>query len=130
MLAQVAELLDAAPHTVDFQFDVFPDGTLGPTFAVDLQFGVERPELVMRSFSEGDAARVMGLLERYGVADDRWRQAVRSAFARWIPVELDDGSPARFSLTLMPQWVKARWTDGELQPSKLYHYANAKVLDT
>ena len=128
MLAQVSDLMAVAPSTVDFQFDVFPDGWLGPTFAIDVQFGIERPQAVLASFEEGVGSRVMGLLEGWGAADDRWRLAVRSAFARALPVELDDGGAGRFALTLMPQWVKARWTEGALQGAKLYHLAHAGIL--
>ena len=129
MLEQVSALMAAAPSTVDFQFDVFPDGTLGETFAIDIQFGIEQPEAVLRTFTQGPGARVFNMLEEWNVADGRWKQAIRSAFARAIPVELDDGSLGRFAFTLMPQWAKARWTGGVLQPSKLYHLARATLLD-
>ena len=129
MLGQVSALLAAAPGGTDFQFDVFPDGSLGPTFAIDAQFGIEQPEAVQRTFEAGAGARVMGLLESWGAADGRWRRAVASAFARAIPVELDGGGTGRFAFTLMPQWAKARWTGGELQPAKLYHLAHAGLLD-
>ncbi|MBQ9044037.1 MAG: hypothetical protein IJ111_14630 [Eggerthellaceae bacterium] len=58
----------------------------------------------------------------------RWRKAVRSAFARALPVELEGGI-GRYAFTLMPQWAKARWTGGELQPAKLYHFAHAGLLE-
>ncbi len=128
MLAQISTLMDAAPTTVDFQFDVFSDGRLGETFAIDVQFDIEQPEAVVAAFEKGAGARVMGLFVDWGVADGRWRRAVRSAFARAIPVELDDGETGRFAFTLMPQWAKARWRDGVLQPAKLYHLAHAAVL--
>ncbi len=130
MLAQITTLMATAPHAVDFQFDVFSDGRLGPTFGIDVLFGIERPEAVLATFEDGVGARVMGLLEDWGVADGRWRVAVRSAFARAIPVTLDDGGVGRYAFTLMPQWVKARWTDGVLQPSKLYHLAKGTLLDS
>ena len=129
MLAQASALLSAAPGGTDFQFDVFPDGTLGPTFSIDVQFGIEQPEAVRLAFETGAGGRVMGLLEDWGAADGRWRQSVASAFARAIPVETDDGGTSRFAFTLMPQWAKARWTAGKLQPAKLYHLAHAGLLD-
>ena len=129
MLVQIATLMAAAPDAVDFQLDVYPDGSLSSTFAIDAQFGIEQPEAVRETFSSGSAARVMGLLESWGAADDRWRLGAEAAFARALPVERDDGEIGRFAFTLMPQWVKARWIDGALQPSKLYHYANARLLD-
>ncbi|MBP3893652.1 MAG: hypothetical protein J6D34_06375 [Atopobiaceae bacterium] len=128
MIEQVHALLAVAPDTVDFQFDLYEDGTLGSTFAIDVQFAIERPERVRSSFAEGPTSRVMHLFEEWGIADKRWRLGAEAAFARSIPVELDDGSAGRFAFTLMPQWVKARWTDKALQPSKLYMLGSAGLL--
>ena len=128
MLEQVCALMATSPVALDFQFDVLPNGKLGPTFAIDIQFGIEQPETVKENFESGSGAAVMGLLERWGVADDRWRQATQSAFARALPIELDDGEIGRYSFMLMPQWAKARWTNGVLQPAKLYHFAHAGLL--
>ena len=129
MLDRVSALMAAAPGTMDFQFDIMPDGRLGGTFAIDVQFGIEQPEVVRANFEHGAGARVMELLEDWGIVDERWKAAIRSAFARAIPVELDDGERGRFAFTLMPQWMKARWTDTELQPAKLYHLAQAKIVN-
>ena len=128
MLSQASELMAAAPGGIDFQFDVFPDGEIGPTFAIDVQFGIEGPKAVRASFEDGPGATVMGLLEGWGAADDRWREAARSAFARALPVKLGGGGAGRYAFTLMPQWAKARWTGGVLQPSKLYHLVHAGLL--
>lgn len=127
MLDCASRILAATPGGVDFQFDVFDDGRLGPTFAFDLQFDIAQPEEVRASFADGPAAHVLGLLEDLGVADGRWKLAGDAAFAQAIGVELDSGEAGRFAFTLMPQWVKARWTDCALQPSKLYHLAKAGI---
>lgn len=129
MLSQVSALMAAAPGCVDFQFDIFPDGSIGPAFAIDVQFGIERPAAVQASFEHGPDARVMRLLEGWGAADSRWRTVSYAAFARAIPVESKSGGAGSYALTLMPQWVKARWVDGVLQPAKLYHLAHAGLLE-
>jgi hypothetical protein len=129
MLQQISELMAAAPGTVDFQFDVFPDGTLGDIFALDVQFGIQQPELVHESFETGPVARVMRLLEGWGTVDERWKLAADAAFARAIPVTLDDGTVNRLAFTLMPQWLKVRWSGTRLQPSKLYHLATTKLME-
>lgn len=129
MLAQVRTLMDAAPGAIDFQFDIFPDGSVGPVFAIDVQFGIEQPRAVQASFEHGASANVMRLFEEWGTADGRWKTSVQSAFARAIPVELEGGQIGRYAFTLMPQWAKARWANGTLQPSKLYHLANGSLLD-
>jgi hypothetical protein len=128
MLARVSELMGAAPGTVDFQFDIYDDGRIGDIFAIDVQFGIEQPETVRSSFEEGAASRVLGTLEGWGAADNRWRLAADAAFARSVDVEFDDGETGRYAFTLMPQWTKARWSNGVLQPAKLYHLAHAGIL--
>ncbi len=130
MLSQVSALMAQTPRGIDFQFDIFPDKTLGSTFAIDMQFNIEQPEAVQASFENGVGSRIMGLLESWGAADARWKQTAQLTFARALPVELDEGETGRFAFTLMPQWAKARWTQGALQPAKLYHLAGAHVLDT
>ncbi len=129
MLAQASELMALTPETVDFQFDVYPDGSLGDMFAIDTSFKIVRPETVRESYETGTAARIMGTLEQWGAADERWRLAADAAFARALPVELDDGSPARFSFTLLPQWSKARWINGVLQPAKLYYLGHGAIVE-
>ncbi len=128
MVARIGALMAAAPTTVDFQFDVYDDGHLGDTFAIDVEFGIEQPEAVRASFADGPAARVLGMLEGWEAADDRWKLGGDAAFARSVDVALEDGGVGRFGFTLMPQWAKARWTAGVLQPGKLYHYASAGLL--
>lgn len=129
MLSQVRELMAAAPGVIDFQFDIYPDGSIGRTFAIDAQFGIAQPKAVWASFEHGASTGVMRLLEQWGAADCRWKESIRSAFARALPVETGDGTMGLYALTLMPQWVKARWIDGVLQPAKLYHIASAGFLE-
>ncbi len=128
MLEQASRLMATAPGGTDFQLDVYPDGTLGDTFAIDVQFGIHQPQAVMSSFANGESSNVMRLLEGWGIADSRWPLGAQAAFARSIPVELDDGTMGRYALTLMPQWVKVRWRNGVLVPSKLYMLAHAGLL--
>lgn len=129
MLEQVGRLMGSAPKGLDFQFDVYPDGTFGDTFAIDAQFQIEQPRAVHDSFSSGVASRVITLFEEWGITDDRWKLAVDATFARSIPIALDDGSVRLLAFTLMPQWTKARWRDGVLQPAKLYCLAKSTYLD-
>lgn len=129
MLAAASELMATAPGGLDFQFDVYPDGHLGDVFAIDAQFEIEQPSAVRASFENGGAASLMGLFERWGAVDGRWRLAADAAFARSLPVERGDGSVGRFAFTLFPQWTKARWRAGVLQPAKLYFLANGGFLE-
>ena len=129
MLSRVSALMAAAPGSLDFQFDVYPDGHLSDVFAIDAQFEIKQPEVVHASFADGPASHVMALFEKWGIADERWKLGIDATFARAIPVELEDGSVGRYAFTLMPQWIKARWSNKELQPSKLYVLGKAGLTE-
>ena len=129
MLAQVSQLMAVAPGLIDFQFDIYPDGSLGDTFAIDLQFEIAQPKDVQACFTDGGGANVMNLLEKWGAADERWHLGAEAAFANAIPAWREDGSICKWAFTLMPQWAKARWKDGVLQPSKLYLLGSAGPLE-
>ena len=129
MLEDVCALMAVTPDSVDFQFDVYPDGSLGDVFAIDAQFGLEQPEAVCASFEGGPSGRVMDWLGQAGIADERRKLIPAAAFARSIPATRPDGSIDKYAFTLMPQWVKARWRAGELQPAKMYYYAHAGFLE-
>lgn len=129
MIGQICEFMAAAPDSLDFQFDLYPDGTTGDVFALDVKFGIAQPEAVCESFSSGAGARIMHLLEKWGVADERWKLGAQVAFARKILVMLEDESIRYYGFTLMPLWVKVRWKNGILQPSKLYFLGRAGLLD-
>ena len=128
MLAQARAVMEAAPAEVDFQFDVYPTGDLGPTFGIDVRFRPQRPKAMARVFGVGAGARVMDVLHACGVADERWRLVADASFAQALAVEREDGTQGELGLVLMPQWVKARWTGGVMQPVKVYHFANATWL--
>ena len=61
MLEQASRLMATAPGGTDFQLDVYPDGTLGDTFAIDVQFGIHQPQAVMSSFANGESGNVIGI---------------------------------------------------------------------
>lgn len=129
MLNEVSTLFATAPQQADFQFDVYPDGSLGDTFAIDIQFKIEQPEAVQASFESGRASRIMRLLEEKGAADERWKLVPNAAFARAIPIQQENGTLGRFAFSLMPQWAKARWRNRTLQPAKIYMLATAGFLE-
>lgn len=129
MLAQVSDLIAMSSSGLDFQFDIYPDGHLGDILGIDTQFAVEQPQAVRASMENGLGFRIMNLLESWGAADERWKLIADAAFARSLPVELEDGTSDMFSFALMPGWVKARWCGGVLQPSKFYFLGKAGLLE-
>lgn len=130
MLAEVSAFLSVAPGVIDFQFDVYPGGSVGDTFAIDVQFEIEQPEDVQESFSSGGAGRLMRMFEEKGVADDRWKLVPEAAFARALNAQRDNGTTGRYSFALMPRWAKLRWRECVLQPAKMYFMASAGFLES
>lgn len=128
MLSELRTFMTVAPESMDYQFDVRADGSLSGVFAMEAQFETRQPEAVRAWFESGPGVRLMGLLQEWGVADERWKKGIDATFACKLPVELDDGSPGSYALTLVPQWLKLRWIDGVLQPAKLYYLAGAGLL--
>ena len=129
MLDQIAQLLACAPEGFDFQLDVFPDETLGDMFAIDMQFGIHCTNDVAVSFEDGVGADVMSRLQQWGAADERWKDSVKTTFARSVPVEDSGKYAGDYAFMLMPCWLKARWINGVLQPAKMYLYAHAELVN-
>ena len=127
MLHQIAHVLSEAVDGADFQFDVWPDGSFGETFAIDLKLRNRRPGEMKESFNSGDRAPLRQLLEDWKIIDGRLDAALGMTFARNYPVEKPDGSKGNLSMLLMPQWIKIRWIRGELQPAKLYCLTRADL---
>ena len=127
MLHQIAHILSEAVEGADFQFDVRPDGSFGEIFAIDLKLRNRRPGEMKESFNSGDRAPLRQLLEDWKIIDGRLDAALGMTFARNYPVEKPDGSKGNLSMLLMPQWIKVRWTGGELQPAKLYCLTRADL---
>lgn len=128
MLDHITEMAKTAPGDMDFQFDIYPDGTLGGTFSLEAKFDTTVAEHTRALFEDGAGARVMDLLESWGAADERWKSGVEASLTRTVPVELSDGTEGRYLFILLPQWVKARWKDAKLQPAKFYYTAFARQL--
>ena len=129
MLSRIAAVLDASPATVDFQFDIYPDGTPGSVFALDVGFRTEQSEAIRSSFLDGPFAKVMNLFRSWGAADDRWKMVSGIALTRSVPVVDDEGNTRPFALVIEPHWIKIRWNDAVLCPSKMYCLAQAGLTD-
>ena len=119
MLARCGELLSLAP-SVDFQFDIMPDGTLGDVFGLSLSFNESMPREARVCMESGYGARICRTLQEWGLADDRWKLIAGAAFARHVPFEREDGSEGRFALCCLFNYAKVKFAGGVAQPSKFY----------
>lgn len=127
MLERCAEFMRIAPN-IDFQFDIMPDGTLSDTFGLSLSFNETKPRDAAKCMSEGYGAELMGHLQSWGLCDDRWKLIADAAFARHIPIELEDGSEGRFALCVLFNYAKVKFRGGVAQPAKFYLNCAARDL--
>lgn len=127
MLERCSALMRLAP-AADFQFDIMPDGSLGSTFGLSLSFAKVRPREAKACMTDGYGARLMDVLQGWGLADDRWRLIADAVFARRAEFERDDGSTGQLALCVLLNYAKVKFVDGVAQPAKFYLILAANEL--
>ena len=119
MLERCAEFMRLAP-SIDFQFDIMPDGSLSDTFGLSLSFNETKPREAHACIESGYGAAVMRALQSWSLADDRWKVIADAAFARHVGYERDDGTEGRFALCICFNYAKVKFRACEPQPAKFY----------
>ena len=127
MLARCAEFMALAP-SIDFQFDIMADGSLGDTFGLSLSFNETKPRQARECMADGSGAQICSLMQDWGLADDRRKLIAGAAFARHVPFEREDGSEGRFALCILFNYAKVKFTACEARPAKFYLLLQAKEL--
>jgi hypothetical protein len=128
MLSRCGALLSLAP-SVDFQFDIMPDGTLGDVFGLSLSFNETKPREARVCMESGFGARIGRTLQEWGLADERWGLIAGAAFARHVPFDREDGSQGRFALCCMLNYAKVKFAGAVAQPAKFYLRMSAGEVD-
>lgn len=129
MLERCSQFMSLVP-TIDFQFDIMPDGRLGDTFGLSLSFNETMPREARECMESGYGAALMETLQAWGLADDRWRLIAGAAFARHIGYERDDGSEGRFALCVRFNYAKVKFKGCESQSAKFYLLCASGDLET
>lgn len=119
MLDRCSEFMRQAP-SVDFQFDIMPDGSLGDTFGLSLSFNETKPRQARECMESGYGAALMNVLQGWGLADDRWKLISGAAFGRHIGYEKEDGTIGRFALCIKFNYAKVKFKGCVPQPAKFY----------
>lgn len=123
MIREITAVMAVSPRSNEFQFDIFPDGTVGNIFSLSTSFGIEQPQAVLKSFKDGYGAKYIDLLKQWDIADDRWKKGIGATFAGALP-----SGEKKITFSIFPQWIKVRWTDTKLQPAKMYMLIKAGEL--
>ena len=119
MLNRCAEFMRLAP-AIDFQFDIMPDGSLGDTFGLSLSFNETKPREARECMQSGYGARLMRVLQGWGLADDRWKEIAGTTYAGHVGFEREDGTEGRFALCIRFNYAKVKFSSCEPQPAKFY----------
>ena len=128
MLEQISKIMLLSYRGIDFQFDIYPDGSFGDTFALDVELKERASKHISKAFENGVSAELMNILKSWGIADERTSMLKDIGLSRFIKITCEDNTEGKFAFTLSPDWVKIRWKKSQLQPSKCYCVLNAKRL--
>ena len=108
--------LASLPFQFEFQFDVEESGAAGPVFGASVRFAVADETDGIQAFrADGAAGGLMAEIEKWGLADDRWRLLEDTAFAQLVTRR---GENCR--IFCAPVFIKLRWRDGEPLDAKAY----------
>lgn len=115
------------PATV--QLDVHEDGSLAGTFGLTLFFtGTHNTRMAL--FCPGGAAdEALRHLEALGLADGRWRDALRGSFTLPIPLASKDGVAHVAGVVCRPDCIKLKWAHGRLAPARFYQVVRVAPLE-
>ena len=114
----------ASPFSMELQFDVLSDGSLGQTVGVSAGFSLSSASTARPLWEPaGGAARLMGFAESSRVADARWRRVRDTVFSTAVR----DGDVSR-ALYCIPVFAKFRVREDELFDAKIYLQAGAVGL--
>lgn len=128
MLARRAEFMALAP-SIDFQFDIMPDGSLGDVFGLSLSFNETKPRQARACMESGYGATICRCFQDWGLADERWKLIAGTAFARHVPFTREDGTEGRFALCCLFNYAKVKFKAGMAQPAKFYLRLTAGEID-
>ena len=122
-----AQLLSLVSDS-DFQFDLYPDGSLGDVFGLSLSFNDVLPQAATECMENGFGCALMTLLEQWGLADARWRRIAGASIGIAVPVEDRDGSPVSLALTIRFNFAKIKFKAGLPVSAKFYLHLSAAKL--
>ena len=115
-LVSACRVLADTPFQMEFQFDVEPDGTAGPTFGASVRFSNSSEAEESKPFAtDGATERLMKQVEAWGLADSRWRWLPECSFAKSVSF----GGECAL-LYCYPAFVKLRWCGGVPLDAKTY----------
>lgn len=127
MLEKCGQILSLSPD-VDFQFDLFPDGSLGDVFGLSMSFNSVSPRQAAAWMEAGPGRDMMLLLQSWGLADDRWKLLPAATLSKGIPVTGPDGEKRLLGLAVRFNYAKVKFRAGAPVSAKFYLKLHAGLL--
>lgn len=118
----------APARGIDFQFDIYPDGSLGDVFGLSFSFNEIFPRQAEECMSSGIGAEFMTMLEKRGLADDRWKLIAGTTLGKGIPFERSDGSFGILAMVISFNSAKIKFRAGKAMSAKFYLTMCAREL--
>ena len=120
MLSQIGEIIGIAPDSLEFQFDVYPDYTLGDKFSLDVHIQDRQPDAILNALSSGPLSEIINIGKEMGILDERIELVKESTMKQTFPIIKNDGSPGEYILEYRPKWMKISWKDAKPVITKCY----------
>ena len=120
-------LMRLAPGA-DYQFDLGADGRLTETFSLGLSFGEIHARETKEQLENGPGGVLFGVLQRLGLADDRWKRIAGAARWQTLPAVDESGIIVPLTLAIKLNYVKVKFVCGIPQPAKCYFSMNMYAL--
>ena len=117
------QALADTPFQFEFQFDVNPDGSAGPTVGASARFASPSGKDDWEMYDiNGSAGELMRQVEAWGLSDGRWRDMAGTLFSK----RLSRGGESAH-LYCYPAFLKLRWRNGEPLDAKAYLIAGLQL---
>lgn len=120
MLSQVSEIIGIAPDSLDFQFDVYPDYTIGDKFSLDVHIKERQTDAILNALSNDPLSEIINMWKDLGILDERIELVKECTMKQSFPIIKNNGSLGEYILEYRPKWIKISWKDARPVISKCY----------
>lgn len=128
MLELCSRLLAMSP-AADYQFDIYPDGSVGDVFGLSLSFNDVLPNEAAECMNSGFGKDIMTTIQDLGLADDRWKMIAGASMGKGITVKKTDGREVFLVFAIRLNYVKIKFKAGVPVFSKFYLILQAAEMN-
>ena len=128
MLERCKSILSVSP-SADFQFDIYPDGSIGDVFGLSLSFNEVLPCNSAECMNNGFGKEIMTMIQDWGLSDDRWKLIAGAPMGKSITIKETDGREVHLAFAIRLNYAKIKFKAGAPVSSKFYLILQAAELN-